>query len=99
MNSLRMKHLRNKAKLFLKNDIGEYMLDKITNGVSAATAISMSLIGLAIMLQIVFGGAVPFLGGDVIGTVIGIVTQLGDAGLVGLISAAVLWKLLSHDDA
>ena len=99
MNSLRTSHLRDKVKLLLKNDIGEYMLDKITNGVSAATAISMSLIGLAIMLQIVFGGAVPFLGGDVIGTVIGIVSQLGDAGLVGLISAAVLWKLLSHDDA
>ena len=53
------------------------MLDKITSGVSAATAIAMSLIGLAIMLQIVFGGAVPFLGGDVIGTIIGIVHQLG----------------------
>ena len=92
-----MIHLRNKAKLFLKNDIGEYMLDKITSGVSAATAVAMSLIGLAIMLQIVFGGSVPFLGGDVIGTIIGIVSQLGDAGLVGLISAAVLWKLLSHD--
>ena len=75
------------------------MLTKITNGVSAATTIAMSLIGLAIMLQIVFGGMVPFLGGDVIGTVIGIVSQLGDAGLVGLISAAVLYKLLSHDDA
>ena len=94
-----MKHLRNKEKLFLKNDIGEYMLDKITSGVAAATTVAMSLIGLAIMLQIVFGGAVPFLGGDVIGTIIGIVSQLGDAGLVGLISAAVLWKLLSHDDA
>ena len=97
MKSLRMKHLRNKEKLFLKNDIGEYMLDKITSGVAAATTVAMSLIGLAIMLQIVFGGAVPFLGGDVIGTIIGIVSQLGDAGLVGLISAAVLWKLLSHD--
>ena len=94
-----MNHLRDKAKLLLKNDIGEYMLDKITSGVSAATAIAMSLIGLAIMLQIVFGGAVAFLGGDVIGTIIGIVSQLGDAGLVGLISAAVLWKLLTHDDA
>jgi hypothetical protein len=92
-------HLRNKVKLFLKNDIGEYMLDKITSGVAAATTVAMSLIGLAIMLQIVFGGAVPFLGGDVIGTIIGIVSQLGDAGLVGLISAAVLWKLLTHDDA
>ena len=75
------------------------MLDKITSGVSAATAIAMSLIGLAIMLQIVFGGSVPFLGGDVIGTIIGIVAQLGDASLVRLISAAVLWKLLTHDDA
>ncbi len=75
------------------------MLDKITGGVSAATAIAMSLIGLAIMLQIVFGGSVPFLGGDVIGTIIGIVHQLGDAGLVGLISAAILWKLLTSDDA
>ena len=92
-----MNHLRDKAKLLLKNDIGEYMLDKITSGVAAATTVAMSLIGLAIMLQIVFGGAVPFLGGDVIGTIIGIVSQLGDAGLVGLISAAVLWKLLTHD--
>ena len=75
------------------------MLDKITSGVSAATAVAMSLIGLAIMLQIVFCGSVPFLGGDVIGTIIGIVAQLGDAGLVCLISAAILWKLLSHDDA
>ena len=75
------------------------MLDKITSGVAAATAIAMSLIGLAIMLQIVFGGSVPFLGGDVIGTIIGIVQQLGNAGLVGLISAGILWKLLSSDDA
>ena len=73
------------------------MLDKITSGVAAATTVAMSLIGLAIILQIVFGGSVAFLGGDVIGTIIGIVSQLGDAGLVGLISAAVLWKLLSHD--
>jgi len=74
------------------------MLDKITSGVAAATGIGISLISLAIVLQVVFGGSVPFLGGDVIGTIIGIVHQLGDAGLVGLISAAVLWKLLTHDE-
>ena len=75
------------------------MLDKILRWVSGATEAGVSLIGLAIVLQVVFGGSVPFLGGDVIGTIIGIVHQLGDAGLVGLISAAILWKLLSHDDA
>ena len=73
------------------------MLDKILSTVSGATEAGVSLIGLAIVLQIVFGGSVPFLGGDVIGTIIGIVSQLGEAGLVGLISAAVLWKLFSKD--
>ncbi len=75
------------------------MLDKITGGVAAATTIGISLISLAIVLQLVFGGTVPFLGGDVIGTITGIVGQLGDAGLVGLISAGILWKLLTSDDA
>ena len=75
------------------------MLDKITSGVAAATAIGVSLISLAIVLQIVFGGTVPFLGGDVIGTITGIVQQLGEAGLVGLISALIVWKLLTSDDA
>ncbi len=75
------------------------MLDKITSGVAAATGIAISLISLAIVLQVVFGGTVPFLGGDVIGTIVGIVQQLGDAGLVGLIAAGILWRLLSTDDA
>ena len=73
------------------------MLDKILRWVSGATEAGISLIGLAIVLQVVFGGSVPFLGGDVIGTVIGIVEQLGSAGLVGLIAAVLLWKLFSRD--
>ena len=73
------------------------MLDKILSGVRGATEAGVSLIGLAIVLQVVFGGSVPFLGGDVIGTIISIVSQLGAAGLVGLISAAVLWKLFTRD--
>jgi hypothetical protein len=73
------------------------MLDKILSGVRGATEAGVSLIGLAIVLQVVFGGSVPFLGGDVIGTIIGIVSQLGGAGLVGLISAVVLWKLFTRD--
>lgn len=73
------------------------MLDKILSGVRGATEAGVSLIGLAIVLQVVFGGSVPFLGGDVIGTIISIVSQLGAAGLVGLISAVVLWKLFTRD--
>jgi len=73
------------------------MLDKILNGVRGATEAGISLIALAIVLQIIFGGTVPFLGGDVVGTVINLVSQLGDAGLVGLVAAALLWKLFDKD--
>jgi hypothetical protein len=74
-----------------------FMLDKILNGVKGAQEVGVSLIALAIVLQITFGGTVPFLGGDVIGTVLGIVGQLGAAGLVGLISAVLIWKLFTRD--
>ena len=47
-----MLHLRDKAKLFFINDIGEYMLDKITGGVAAATGIGVMLISLAIVLRV-----------------------------------------------
>jgi hypothetical protein len=49
------------------------------------------------VLQIVFGHSVPFLGGNVIGTIIGIINQLGSAGLVGLLAAVVIWRLLDDD--
>lgn len=42
------------------------MLDKIKSVVHGAMDIGVMLIGLAIVLQIVFGGSVPFLGGDVV---------------------------------
>lgn len=39
----------------------------------------------------------PFLGGNVIGTIIGIIGQLGSAGLVGLIATLIIWRLLDDD--
>tara|TARA_R110002167_G_scaffold163418_1_gene360314 strand:- start:256 stop:390 length:135 start_codon:yes stop_codon:yes gene_type:complete len=37
------------------------------------------------------------LGGNVIGTIIDIIAQLGGAGLVGIIAAVVIWRLLDDD--
>ena len=88
--------IRNDVKISI-NNIGVNMLDKILNGVRGATEAGISLIALAIVLQIIFGGTVPFLGGDVVGTVISLVGQLGSAGLVGLVAAALLWKLFDKD--
>jgi hypothetical protein len=73
------------------------MLDKIMGVADASINIGIKLISLAIVLQIVFGHSVPFLGGNVIGTIIGIIGELGSAGLVGLIATLVLWRLLDDN--
>ncbi len=73
------------------------MLDKIMSGADAAINVGIKLISLAIVLQVVFS-EVPFLGGgNVIGTIISLVGQLGDAGLVGLLAALLIWRLLDND--
>ena len=73
------------------------MLNKIMSGADAAISIGLNLISLAIVLQVVVS-EVPFLGGgNVIGTIISLVGQLGDAGLVGLLAAMLIWRLLDND--
>jgi hypothetical protein len=73
------------------------MLDKIMSSADAAINVGIKLISLAIVLQVVFS-EVPFLGGgNVIGTIISLVGQLGDAGLVGLLAAMLIWRLLDSD--
>ena len=67
------------------------------------THISVMLLTLGIVWGVLFGAAVPFVGGDVIGNIIGVVTQLGNAGLTGLIALVVVVWLFRHqsrfDDA
>ncbi|MFL2816400.1 MAG: hypothetical protein ACJZ9D_05360 [Alphaproteobacteria bacterium] len=48
------------------------------------------------MLQVIFGSAVPFVGGDIVGNLTGIITSLGDGGLVGLISVGIILYLLDR---
>ena len=73
------------------------MMEKITKVADLAINLGLKLISLAIVLQVVFGHSVPFLGGNVIGTIIGIVGELGAAGLVALIATLNIWRLLDDD--
>ena len=73
------------------------MLDKIMKGADGAIDVGIKLISLSIVLQIIFGNQVAFLTGDVIGSILDIVWTLGNAGLVGIISAVIVWKLLDKD--
>jgi hypothetical protein len=51
----------------------------------------VKLIAVGVVLQILFGSAVPFLSIDVIASITKIVAALGSQGLVGLVAIAVIY--------
>jgi hypothetical protein len=53
--------------------------------------LGIKLIAVGVVLQILFGAAVPFLGLDVVGAITGFVAALGEKGLVGLVALAVIY--------
>lgn len=71
------------------------MLDKISGHIKQLTSIGLGLIALGVVLQILFGAVVPFLGLDVMGSVVALVKSLGSEGLVGLVAVWVLWGIYS----
>ena len=73
------------------------MMDKVVGWIKSGTNAGIALIALTIVLQVVFGSTVPFLSGDVIGTITSIIHSLGEAGLVGLLSAVIVYKLFTSD--
>ena len=71
------------------------MLEQAIGWIRSLTEAGLALIALGVVLQIIFGAAVPFIGIDVIGSVTSLVKQLGAEGLVGLVAVWVLWGIYS----
>ena len=71
------------------------MLEKAIGWIRSLTEAGLALIALGVVLQIPFGAAVPFIGLDVVGSVVGLVKELGSEGLVGLAAIWVLWGIYS----
>ena len=71
-------------------------IENVGKWIIGLTHISVMFLTLAIVWQMLFGSVVPFIGGDVVGNIIGIITQLGNSGLVGLIAVAVIFWLFRH---
>ncbi len=69
------------------------MVDKVLGWIRSLTEVGLALIALGVVLQIIFGATVPFLGIDVVGSVVALVGKLGAEGLVGLVSIWVLWGI------
>ena len=71
------------------------MLDKVSGWIKSLTDVGLGLITLGVVLQILFGAAIPFMPMDVVGSVVGLVKDLGSEGLVGLVAIWVLWGIYS----
>ena len=72
------------------------MWDQIVGWIKKLTEAGVSLLALANVMQIIFGEAVPFIGGDVIANNTAIVGALGAQGLVGLASVGVIYAIFTR---
>jgi|TARA_Y100000034_G_scaffold124591_1_gene172969 hypothetical protein len=72
------------------------MWDQIVGWIKKLTEAGVSLLALSIVMQVLFGKVVPFIGGDVIGNITAIVGQLGAQGLVGLAAVGVIYAIFTR---
>jgi len=69
------------------------MMDTVKGFLRSVMDIAMVIIPLSVVLGVIFGPAVPFIGADVINNISAIVSDLGGSGLVGIITLGILWAL------
>ena len=72
------------------------MLDQVRGFLRAATELGLLLVALAVVMQLLFGSAVPFVGGNVVGNITDLIASLGQQGLVGLIALLVIVYLFQR---
>ena len=72
------------------------MFDQVVGWIKKLTEAGVALLALSIVMKIIFGKAVPFIGGDVIGNITAIVGALGAQGLVGLASVGVIYAIFTR---
>ena len=66
------------------------MLDTVKNWLRQIAEVGLSLIAAAAVLEIIFGSGIPFIGVSILGNITALSAQLGEQGLVGIISLAVI---------
>jgi len=71
------------------------MVDQMVGYVKKFTEAGMALLALGIVMQVLFGKAVPFVGGDIIGNITAIVGTLGAQGVVGLAAIGVIYAIFN----
>ena len=72
------------------------MVDQMIGYVKKFTEAGVALLALGIVMQVLFGKAVPFVGGDIVGNITSIVATLGAQGVVGLAAVGVIYAIFNR---
>ena len=69
------------------------MMDTVKSFLRSIMDVALVVIPLSVVLGLIFGPSVPFIGTAVVGNITALVSDLGGSGLVGIIVLGVLWML------
>ena len=69
------------------------MMDTVKSFLRGIMDVALVVIPLSVVLGVIFGPSVPFIGTAVVGNISSLVSDLGGGGLVGIITLGVLYWL------
>ena len=69
------------------------MMDTVKSFLRGVMDVALVIIPLSVVLGIIFGPAVPFIGTAVVDNISALVSDLGGSGLVGIIVLGILYWL------
>ena len=71
------------------------MLDTVKNWLRQITEVGLLIIAAAVVLEVIFGSAVPYIGIGILENIITLTAKLGQDGLVGIIAIGIIvWLYL-----
>ena len=71
------------------------MLDTVKSWLKQIAEVGLLLIAAAVVLEIIFGSPVSFIGMSILSNITALTRELGQQGLVGIISIAIIvWLYL-----
>ena len=71
------------------------MLDTVKNWLRQIAEVGLLVIAAAVVLEIIFGSPVDFVGLSILDNITALTRELGEQGLVGIISIAIIiWLYL-----
>ena len=71
------------------------MLDTVKNALRQISEVGLLLIAAAVILEIIFGSSVPYIGIGILDNITALARDLGEQGLVGIIAIGIIvWLYL-----